>query len=411
MKVVLVNTSESKGGAAVACKRLYTNYKENNVDCKLIVFNKTSTDENVIQIPVSKIKHLFISFLFYLELIIQKLLKKKHVDFSFSFFGIDLSKIKEIQEADIIHLHWINNSFIQIKGLQKLINSNKKIVWTMHDMWTFTGGCHYSDTCELYKNTCTNCPKLKNNSFDFAKLQQSKKESIELNHIKYITPSNWLKSIGNGSRLLKNSNIVAIPNCIDTNIFKRIEKKEALLNLQLAINPDEKVLLYVAMNANDPRKGYTELIKSLNHWLTISNETINLIIIGRLKELPDLNTNRIKIHALGRLFDVQKIVSAYSCADVFLMPSQQDNLPNTIMESLACGTPIVAYSIGGIPEMIDHQQTGYLVSPGNIEGFSDGIQWILQNTPNMHNQCLLFATKNYSNEVVFKKHMEVYKTI
>lgn len=411
MKVVLINTSENKGGAAVACKRLFNNLKQHQVDCKLIVFNKSSMDDDVIKIPHNRFKYKFIKFLFFTELILQKLFKKKHVDFSFSYFGIKLSELKEVQEADIIHLHWIHNSFVQIDDLQTLLNSGKKIVWTLHDMWAFTGGCHYAGDCQLYKNSCHQCPQLKTNSIDIAKRQFIQKKQLELNKIRYITPSKWLKNIGEQSNLLRNATIDAIPNCINTNAFVGIPKSEALKNLGLTIGENQRILLYIAMNAEDPRKGYKELIHSLNYWTDTYKEKINLLIIGRLNELPAVDNSLINIISVGRIFDEKKIISAYSCADAFIMPSQQDNLPNTIMESLSCGTPIVAFTIGGIPEMIKHQETGYLAKAGDCQDFAEGIQWTINNAKLLTPNCRKYAEENFQNNVVYIQHCELYTTL
>ncbi len=411
MKVVLVNTSEYKGGAAVACNRLFHNLRENGLDCKLLVLNKSSNDKDVIQIPQKILQQLFLKFLFYVELVLQKILKNKYTDYSFPFFGIKLSELPEIMEADVIHLHWINNSFVKISDLQVLLNSGKKIVWTLHDMWAFTGGCHYASNCTLYKKNCTNCPQLKYNIIDFSRLQQEYKNNIELNKITYITPSYWLKEIGGDSYLLKKANIQAISNCIDTNIYSRINRSEALNNLGLKVGESEKVLLYVAMSADDPRKGYKALVKALNHWITISSEKIHLIILGRISEQIILDSDQITIHSLGRLYDSTKIISAYSCADIFLMPSNQDNLPNTIMESLACGTPIVAFPVGGIPEMILHKKTGYIADPNDTISFAEGIQWLLEfGSKSIQLNCIDFAKENYSFNVIYKKHIIIYSS-
>lgn len=412
MKVVLVNTSEFKGGAAVACNRLLHNLRENGLECKLLVLNKSTNDSDVIQIPENKTQYYFLKILFYIELIFQKLFKKKFTDYSFPFFGIKLSKISYIKEADVIHLHWINNSFINISDLQALIDSGKKVVWTLHDMWAFTGGCHYANNCTLYKSTCTKCPQLKYTTPDFSKKQQAYKKTINLKHITFITPSKWLKDIGTTSSLLKNSLIHDVPNCIDTTKYHKISREVALNNLGLKINKSEKILLYVAMSADDPRKGYSELTKALEHWLKISSEKINLVILGRISQPIELNTSRITIHTLGRLFDNNKIISAYSCADVFLMPSNQDNLPNTIMESLACGTPIVAFPVGGIPEMIIHGKTGYIGNPKDTVSFAEGIEWLLKNSNDaMREHCIDFARENYSFNVIFNKHIGIYTSI
>lgn len=409
MKVVLVNTSEFKGGAAVACNRLFYNLRANGIDCKLLVLNKSSNDKNVIEIPQKKFQQYFLKFLFYIELLFQKLFKKKYTDYSFPFFGIKLSDIPEIREADVVHLHWINNSFVKIHDLQKLLNSGKKVIWTLHDMWAFTGGCHYANTCSLYKSTCTNCPQLKNNTIDFSKIQQEYKNKIALKKITFITPSKWLKEIGSESFLLKDAEIHSIPNCIDTNKYYKLTREEALENLGISIEKSKKILLYVAMSADDPRKGYKELLKALNHWCKISSEKVHLIILGRLNQPIELDNDQITIHALGRLFDNKKIISAYSCADVFLMPSNQDNLPNTIMEALACGTPIVAFPVGGIPEMITHMKTGFIAKSNDTKSFAEGIQWLIENgNQDLQSNCIDFAKENYSFSVIFEKHSKIY---
>ncbi len=410
MKVVLVNTSESKGGAAVACKRLYSALNQSGIDCKLLVLHKSSEDPNVIVIPTSKIKRTILSLLFSLELVLQRLFKNKNTDYSFSIFGINLSNLKEVQEADVIHLHWIHNSFIQIKDLNNLLHDNKKIVWTMHDMWAFTGGCHYAGDCTKYQTSCNNCPQLKSNTmFDFAKNQFEKKSKLDLNSIKFITPSAWLSSIARGSSLLKDSKVIPIPNGIDTTNKIPIEKAAALKILGLSVPVDEKIFLFIAMNANDPRKGFATLEDSLQIWTKTHKQKATLLIVGRLSSPISINSDFITVVQLGRIFDENKINAAYSCADAFLMPSKQDNLPNTIMESLTFGTPIVAFPTGGIPEMILHNKTGYIALINNSKSFADGIQWAYNNSGECRKDCRAYAINNYSYPVIAKMHLTFYE--
>jgi glycosyltransferase involved in cell wall biosynthesis len=410
MKVVLVNTWEKNGGAAVACNRLFNAYKKQGIACKYVVLGKTSDDKNVIQLPKNSLLYKIHSSTFYIEQFLLKIIKKKHSDFSLSIFGIKLSKIKEIQEADIIHLHWVHNSFVDIYDLQTLIEQGKKIIWTMHDMWTFTGGCHYSGSCQLFKNECNACPQLQNELFfDTANNQFNKKSKIDFNKIKFITPSQWLCDIAKTSKLLQNSSITAIPNTINVDDFQPLVSEVALRTLGIKLNSKEKILLFVSMNTKDKRKGFDELKEAIKLYCKNTSENTQLIIIGRIAEQTELDTiPNLKITKLGRISDMKKIAAAYALADAFLIPSNQDNLPNTIMESLTCGTAVVAFKIGGIPEMIQHQHTGYLAEAHNVEEFAKGIAWILEHSDSIRNNCRKFALENYQENTIVNKHLEYY---
>lgn len=413
MKVALVNTWEKNGGAAVACNRLFNAYKKNGIACKYIVLGKTSEDRNVIQVPKNALFYKIYSSTFYIEQFLLKIIKKKHTDFSLSVFGIKLSKIKEIQEADIIHLHWVHNSFVDIYDLQTLINQGKKIFWTMHDMWAFTSGCHYAGSCELFKTSCNNCPQLQNELlFDTAKNQFNKKSKLDLHKIKFITPSQWLCDVANTSTLLKSSSVIAIPNTINVDDFQPLVNEVALRTLGIKLNTKEKILLFVSMNTKDKRKGFDELKEAIKLFCKNTKENTQLIIIGRVAEHTELDDiANLKITKLGRLSDMKKIAAAYALADAFLIPSNQDNLPNTIMESLSCGTGVVAFKIGGIPEMIKHKETGYLAEAYNVEEFAKGIEWILQNSDSIRNNCRKFVLDNYQENIIVNKHLNYYQNL
>lgn len=410
MKIVLINTWEKNGGAAVACNRLFNAYKKQGIACKYIVLGKTSADKNVIQLPKNNILSKIYSATFYLEQLILKFIKKKHTDFSLSIFGIKLSNIKEIQEADIIHLHWVHNSFIDIDDLHRLIEQGKKIIWTMHDMWAFTGGCHYSGSCELYKSACHDCPQLKNEFlFDTSSNQFNKKIKIDFSKIKFITPSQWLCDLAMNSHLLSASSIKSIPNTINVDDFQPMVNEVALRTLGLKLNTNEKILLFVSMNTLDKRKGFDELKEAIKIYCNRTKEKTQLIIIGRIAEHTELDDiPNLKITKLGRISDMKKIAAAYALADAFLIPSNQDNLPNTIMESLSCGTGVVAFKTGGIPEMINHLETGYLSELYNAEEFANGISWVLENSNTIRNNCRKFALENYQENIIVRKHLEYY---
>ncbi len=410
MKVVLVNTWEKNGGAAVACNRLFNAYKKQGIACKYVVLGKSSDDKNVIQLPKNSLQYKIHSSTFYIEQFLLRIIKKKHTDFSLSIFGIKLSKIKEIQEADIVHLHWVHNSFVDIYDLQLLIDQGKKIIWTMHDMWVFTGGCHYSASCELFKTSCSECPALQNELFfDTANNQFNKKSRIDLHKIKFITPSQWLCDISKTSKLLQSSSVRAIPNTINVDEFQPLVNEVALRTLGIKLNVKEKILLFVSMNTKDKRKGFDELKEAIKIYCSKTEANTQLIIIGRIAEHTDLDEiPNLKITKLGRISDMKKIAAAYALADAFLIPSNQDNLPNTIMESLSCGTGVVAFKTGGIPEMVQHLETGYIAELYNAEEFANGISWVLEHSNSIRNSCRKFALENYQENIIVNKHLEYY---
>lgn len=406
MKIVIINTAEMKGGAAVACHRLHEALLENGHDSKMLVRQKNSDDPSVIEFSDSSLRKKINLFFFFLELFILKFFKREHVDFSLPWFGPALHKHPLVLEADVIHIHWVQNSFLKLSVLNKLQKLNKKIVWTLHDMWAFTGGCHYNIDCRKFESSCTNCPQLKNNSLiDFSKHIFSEKKKNYTSKLHIVTPSNWLSSEAQKSSLFKNNTITTIPYNINFDLFKPIDKSIAKKSFGIA--EDKKVILFVSMNIEDVRKGFSyfkEAIRELE--ITIPNwvDTHEILAIGRNSDVLHFNT---KIHYTGRLSDIEKISRAYSAADVFVAPSVQDNLPNTVIESLACGTPTVAFNIGGMPDMINHLENGYLAQTKNTSDLGKGILFCLSN--NLSDAARNSAMEKFDSVKVSKYYLDIYK--
>ncbi len=405
MKILIINTAEMKGGAAVACHRLHEALLENGHDSKMLVRQKSSSDPSVFEFSSSKIRKKINLFFFFVELFILRFFKKKNVDFSLPWFGPALHKHPLVLEADIIHIHWVQNSFLKLSVLKKLQELNKKIVWTLHDMWAFTGGCHYNVDCRKFETACNNCPQLNNTSIiDFSKIIFDRKKRIFSNKLHIVTPSNWLANEARQSSLLKLNPIQVIPYNINFNLFKPIDKNIA--KKSFGINESKKVILFVSMNIEDVRKGFEyfkksilELETSVPNW----KETHEVLAIGRNSDIKHFET---KIHYTGRLSDIDKIAMAYSAADVFVAPSLQDNLPNTVIESLACGTPVAAFNIGGMPDMISHKDNGYLALPKDSFDLSKGILFCLDN--NLSEQARQTALIKFDSSNVSNQYVELY---
>ena len=418
MKILIINKSLKNGGAAIAAKRLFDALKQNGSEVKMLVEGSVDETEDIKCIAHNKPEKRKTLFRFALErLYFLPYEKNKSVRYQFSpaKVGIDISQHPWVQEADIIHLHWINHGFLSLDGLKKLFELNKPIVWTMHDMWPFTGGCHYVGTCDRFMEGCGHCPMLRfSGKHDLSARIYGQKENIwAKTHIYGVGCSEWMADLARKSGLMQGQQITSIPNPIDTNIFKPLDKKECRTAFDLPTN--KRLLLFGAANINDPRKGVKQLIHALellNESHPELNEDLELVVFGKSNE-EHLNSLPYKWHSIQFLSDTHKIAQLYNCADAFVLPSLEDNLPNTVMESLACGVPVVAFDIGGVPQMIKHNETGYLSKANDCEDLAQGIFHILfeYDTEKLQISARNFVLENYSNNLIAQRYTDLYTSL
>lgn len=400
MKVLLLNTYAG-GGAAVACRRLKNALDQTSVDARIM-----NADQAGNRWPFYAER---LSFLPYE--------RDKSVRFAFSLanFGKDISRHPLVQEADVLHLHWINQGFLSLQGIEQLSLLGKPIVWTLHDMWAFTGGCHYSRSCMNFQQSCGNCPYLRNPApNDLTNRIWKRKKKHYPTGIQYVTCSEWLAGIARSSSLLKDESVISIPNPIDDSIFQIVENQEKRkFWLSKNLNPDIPKLLFVAMNVAEERKGFRFLVEALS---TLKSEhpdlPLDIIVMGKAQP-ETLSVLPYPVHALGMIQAQEELALVYGASDVFVIPSLEDNLPNTVMESLACGTPVAGFETGGIPEMVGHLEQGYIAPQGDSRKLAEGIYWILQlaDTPQLRSNALEKVAANYTNKVVAARYMEVYERL
>lgn len=412
MKILHVNTNDIQGGAARAAYRIHKGLLEKNIYSRLVVLNKKSDDYSVINMGRTKKQKLIYRIrLFFDEKIKSFYRKKTRTTWSVNFFdNNELVKFINNSNFDIINFHWINASMLSIEDIGKI---TKPIVWTMHDMWIFTGGCHYSNGCILYKTDCNKCNQLDDKKNTFLSKYILKRKNIYYKNIRYISPSKWLANCGKDSFLLKNSNIQVIQNGVDLEIFKKLDKifSQKVLNLDTS----KKYILFGAMSStSDKRKGYDLLKKALK---VLKKEfylkDIVLLIFGANK--PQYNEDLgFEVKYLGQINDDITLSLIYNSADVFVAPSREDNLPNTIVEAVSCGLPCVAFNIGGMPDLIEHKKNGYLAESFDIKDLAEGINFVLENE-NRRNRlsenALNKAQRDYNINVVSDKYIDLYKKI
>ena len=413
MKVVHVSTYHTFGGAAIAALRLHHALLAAGVESSLLVQETERPEANVEGFYEGFIEKKLAFARFVAErLYFASQEKDKTVRFHFSplWAGADISTHPLIQQADVIHLHWVNFGFLSLGSLEKLFALGKPVVWTMHDMSTFTGGCHYSRDCDRYLNHCHHCPYLrKPAAHDLAfRVFERKKQLFKNAPLTLVSPSKWLAGLAQKAATTQHLNTFSIPNLIDNQHFSPHNKKEAKQKLGLAHT--KKWILFAGVNTQDPRKGFAYFKQAINLLKNNAGEW-GVVVFGK-SDPAAMTELDLEVKALGSIPSYE-VVSVYQAADVMVVPSLEDNYPNTIIEAMACGTPVVGFDTGGIPEQILHLETGYVAQLQSAEDLAKGIQFVLQNPDyeqlsNRNHQ--LIAQRNAPN-VVVNQFLHLYQKL
>ena len=416
MRVLIVNTSEKTGGAAVAANRLMEALNNNGVKAKMLVGDKQTDKISVV--PLSHKWAVKWHFLWERLMVFLHLrFHKEHLfEIDIANAGSDITNLPEFREADVIHLNWINQGMLSLKSIRKILRSGKPVVWTMHDLWPATGICHYARTCSAFRTTCHNCPllPLHGSAHDLShKVWERKNRLYEGSNIHFVTCSRWLETQAKQSSLLKAQRVSAIPNSIDSHVFCPADKREA--RLKVGLPTEGRIILFVSQKVTDERKGVAYFIDAVNRLAAEHpemKENTSVAVLGGNAEQVS-NELALPAYPLGYVADEHKIASIYNASDVYVLPSLEDNLPNTIMESMACGVPSVGFRVGGIPEMIEHRNTGYLANFKDSADLAEGIRWVLEDADRtkLSEACLRKVAHNYSQQSVAMRYIEVYNEL
>jgi len=379
LKILILSSTDFRGGAARAAYRLHQGLLKTGINSQMLVQNKIGDDSTVIG-PKSKIQRAIAAIRPALDQLPFSLHPNRdptiNIYSSQWLPGKIIGKIKQIN-PDIINLHWICGGFVSIEALAEL---DKPLVWTLHDMWAFTGGCHYSHECDSYIQSCGCCPQLgSDRQKDLSNwIWQRKAKAWKNLNLTIVTPSQWLARCAEASSLFKCLPVKVIGNGIDIDTYKPHSPQLARELLGLPLN--KRIILFGALDSTqDKRKGFSLLLAALQALQQLQTpDTIELVIFGASEPIQPLNFG-FKTRYIGKLSDNISLSLLYAAADVFVAPSIQDNLPNTVLESLSCGTPCAAFNIGGMPDLIEHQQNGYLAAAFSALDLAEGISWILDN--------------------------------
>lgn len=408
MNVLLINTSDLNGGAAIAAYRLLDALKSSGINAKMLVRDKLSESDNIVAIGNKLIN----KYYFYQErgeiFILNSFTKENLFEISIAKRGVNITDTEEFKQADIIHLHWINQGMLSIGEIKKILSSGKKVVWTLHDMWPFTGICHYAGNCDFYTKICGNCPLLRNRSKNDISRSTFRRKLLAYSkgEINFVACSNWLKDMAYESALTAGHYICSIPNPIDTGMYRPLNKSR--IREELNLPKDKKIVLFAAAKASDKRKGLNYLIEASSLLKNYSDEILFLIAGNRSDEVEKLFDLPVK--SMGYI-SPENMPNIYNAADLFVSPSLQDNLPNTIMESMSCGTPCIGFNVGGIPQMIDHKKNGYVSEYKNSQDLANGISYMLfsKDSKDFGDYSRRKVLDNYSKEIVARQYIEIYK--
>lgn len=412
MKVVLVNTYEKKGGAAIAAGRLFEALKSENIQVDFLVQNAISNKVTSVSNNLLKEKMAFFRFSRERFKVLRNIKNKENLyGFDTASFGVDISNHKLIKEADIIHIHWVNFGFISLNALKKLLKLNKPILWTLHDMWILTGGCFYSQGCNKYQVACEKCHLLKKNSLLAENIFNVKKELFKSSNIHTAAISSWTKSIIENSFLFKNKHVAELSNPIDTQKF--IFKNKLQIKQKLNLSVDKIHIGFVAFNVNDKRKGASFLKQSLDLLFDEKpelREKLELVAIGSSKDKQFFDN--LPVFFTGYITNIDDLVDYYNACNFMLLPSVEDNLPLVIQEAMACKTPIIAFDTGGIKDLVVHKKTGYLSKYLDIVDFKNGILYFIGNsTEQIGENARIHIEENYSYKIIAQKAVEVYSSL
>ena len=413
MRVLIVNTSERIGGAAVAANRLAEALNNHGIKAKMLVRDKQTGSITTAALPASwrlRWNFLWERFVIWCH---NGFNRKNLFTVDIANAGTDITHLSEFKEADIIHLHWVNQGMLSLKGIRKILTSGKPVVWTMHDMWPCTGICHYAGDCKGFYDECGQCWLLrfpKDNDLSH-KILERKRRTYSKGNIHFVTCSHWLEGMVRKSSLIKEYNLCTIHNTLNVSLFKPNNLQAAREQWNLPI--EKQLILFGAVKTTDKRKGldyFVEACLILANQYPFLKDKVGVVIFGnKADELQNLLP--FPVYSLGYIHSEREMAKVYNAVDVYTIPSLEDNLPNTIAEAQACGRPCVGFRVGGIPEMIDHQENGYIAEYRNAKDFAQGIYWVLQEADSeiLSQKARKKAIAAYGEDSVAKQYIQLYE--
>lgn len=414
MHVLFLSTNQVRGGAAIAANRYFDAYRGVGGHSTYASVHVQKPGNGIVSLKHGFLLRKIVKYFFKKE---RKKTVKRKIEgegyWSVSLFNrFYFRKIKRLK-PDVVCLNWINDDFLSVQEIGRL---NVPVVWIFHDLWGVTGGCHYPGDCKGYHTGCGNCPKLKYpGTHDWSRYLWLKKyEHLRHLDMTILCPSNWMARMVEKSALFGDKRIEVCPYSIEPDIFKPMDS--TALRESLGIQPHQKVLLFGAVNSMHlTRKGGHLLVEALSKLDgRVKPEDLVFLVFGA-KESPALEQIPFRVINLGFVGEKPELAKFYAASTAFVLPSLEDNLPNTVLESLGCGTPVVAFDIGGVSDMIDHQSNGFLVERPDTAMLADALEAMVTMPEKNYNKMRKAARRKieeqFSREKVGSKLNTIFESL
>ena len=400
IKVLHLVGGSLSNGAAKGANILHEELQNIGVSSKLLtddssidnINSKNIYKENVILIQKNLFDKILRQFFVYIQKILKSLfLHSPRETFTLSLFGFDITKRKEYEEADLLHIHWLSEGFIRLKSLSKV---DKPIIWTMRDEWAYTGGAHYKSDFEKYEKGYA------------SKLLKIYKKKIYKKNFQFVALSKWLKVKAEKSGTINKSQIIKIDNNIQLKDFILIDKDVA--KSTLGLTTEKQIILYGAQNPQSERKGWKIFLETLK---VLDKSKFFLLIFGKFWSHELLDKIGVNYKSLGFVTNQHILNALYSSGDIFVASSLQDAWPKTFAEAMYCATPAVCFDQTSISEIVEHKKNGFIVKKREAKALKEGIIWLLDETKknNLIGLQAREKIKNYDPKIIAKKYLNLYK--
>ena len=409
-KVLVLNESDEGGGAARAALRISMGLRRRGVDLEMAVQRMLGERYWVVRAGSTKQK-LLTRTLQRIDALPNMLYPdRRDAPWSNNWFPYDAGRAYGFDRYDLLHFHWVAGGLVPVRAFA---NIKQPVVWTLHDMWGFTGGCRYTEDCTRYEEACGCCPLLGSRKAQdlSARNLRAKRRAFAGKNMHIVSPSNWLAAAARQSALFRDFEVSVIPNGIDLEVYRPIGRKAA--RNFFGFPEEARIILFGTSNAiHDERKGFPLLRLALGELAKEGNTNgMQLVVFGSNEPREPLDVG-VPIRFMGQLSDDVSLAGLYAAADVMVVPSRQENLANTIMEAMACGTPVVAFGIGGNGDLVDNRVSGYLAKPFEPVDLAAGIAWVLGDAARLAELSAAARAKcerTFSLDVVCGQYENLYR--
>lgn len=410
MKVVIVNHSDMQGGAAIVSLRLAHALQEAGASTRMLVIDRQSGDL-LVGVMGSKWGNKLRFLAERLGVFARNGFRRDTLfKIDTGSHGINIASHPWVKDADVVCLNWVNQGTLSLKGIKKLADSGKPIVWTMHDMWNCTGVCHYSFECERYKDRCHSCPLLETNGDDLStKIQEKKRRLYEQVPIHFVAVSHWLAECCKQSKIMSDCNLSVIYNAFPIHDFDY----HRLSGEIEGIPADKKIIVMGARRLDVEVKGFKELIETTQHIAQNKPELatkIHLVLYGDLHDKSLLNKIEVPCSYLGSIGSTEQLSQLYRHSDIVLSTALYENLPGTLIEGQASGCLPVTFGKGGQADIVDHLKTGYIAEYKDPASVAAGIEWAIDADVSrefLHNE----VERKFAASKIAHQYIELFKQL